>query len=208
METRYTRLCNYNIYRIIAEVKKLIIAEGGEILTDRTPHEINVERYTMETDAQKRANIDALPSLVVPSISATSLYSPTIYYVKDGFYYYISYDDNPFFPITYSKIAIDSNGNYNGSRYIYSSDDINDRAWKKSNEIVFSIGYDAIWKIIDDETIKELAQDHYNAIKTYVENGRESQRVSERKRVNNYYNNGYHYETIYDNKPHSIHDRY
>ena len=95
-------------------------------------------------------------------------------FMLDGFYYHISYDENPFFPLMYQKIKVNENGDYIGARFLYSSEDLNDRSWKKEKKLCFSFGYDNFFKICSNEDIKELASYHLEQIKNEIIKGVES----------------------------------
>ena len=202
-EKRYYTLSTYNRVRILEQIKKMIISDGGTILQYKHAKAIEINLQTFDATKEQRAKLKTLPPLVVCSLGYGC---PSLHYIKNGFYYYIGYDDNPFFPIVFNKIKIDENGVYYGKRYLYSNEPINEKSYKKTGALALSLGYDDIFKICDDEQIKDLAEYHYNQIKNVIENGAESETDSEKKRVQNYYNNGWHYETILDRSKRNIFD--
>lgn len=195
-ETRYGKVSDYNRTRILNQVKQFIIADGGTII-DNDMIVYQYKAYTMETTPAKRAAVENLPPIMKTGYKYCGS-GDTVKFILNGYYYSISYDDNPFFPITFSKIKIDENGDYIGKRYCYSNEPINDRQYKKDGTFAFNIGYDRLFCICSDDDIKEMAKYHYEQMKTVIIGGRESEIYSERKRVRNYYNGGYHYEKIYD----------
>lgn len=202
---KYSKLSGYNRFRIWAEIEKLITADGGEIIRNRYKKEVTIQAYTSETDPKYIAKIDALPP--IHFIGNEHWDSNTIEYIKSGYYYSISYDDNPFFPITFTKIKVDENGDYIGKRYLYSSDPPNEASFRKTGELCLSLAYDNIFKICTDDEVKEMAIYHYNQIITVIENGHEAQPYTERKRVANNYNGGWHWETITDKTKCNIYNK-
>lgn len=205
-EKLYFSLNTYNRARIIEQIKKIIVADGGKILISKYAKLIEVHLQTFNATKEQRARLEMLPPLLVCGLGCFG--SLSLAYIKNGFCYYISYDENPFFPIVFNKIKVDENGNYYGKRYLYSNEPINEKSYKKDGVFALSLGYDDIFGICSDEQIKDLAEYHYNQIKNVIENGRESETDTEKKRVPNYYNNGYHYETIFDRSRHNIFDNY
>lgn len=196
MEKRFVKVSNYNMTRIIEEVEKLIVNDGGKILENKKPYQMELECYTNETNPQKIEKLKTLPTIISNQLS-NYFVSYSMYFVIDGYYYYVSYDDNPFLPMTFGKIKIDDKGNYQGKRYLESNESINEKAYK-NDDVGLSICFDNLFKICDDEEIKEMAKYHYEEIKRYIINGKESEIYNEKKRVSNYYNNGWHYERVYD----------
>lgn len=97
----------------------------------------------------------------------------------NGYIYSFSFDDNPFFEHYYSKNQSINSNEYDKNYYI---DDLNDAcpAW----------GYNAN---VSDKDIKAQAQLLFNKL---IES-KPSAKVYNKKRVPNYYNNGYHYEQIH-----------
>lgn len=202
IETRYGKMSDYNRTRVLNEVAKMIQQDGGEILHgDRV--KIMFKPYTMEENEQKRKTVESLQPVEKWAYKYCG-YGDTLSFIYNGYYYNISYDDNPFFPITYTKIKIDENGNYIGKRYSYSNEDLNEKQYKKDGNFAFSIGYDGLFKICGANDICKMAQYHYEQMKTAIINGRESETYNEKRRVKNYYDNGYHYERIYDKTPCNI----
>lgn len=202
METRYCKISGYNRTRVLNEVAKMIEADGGEILHgDRVI--ILYKAYTNEQNEQRRKAVDELPPVEKWSYKF-GCYGDTLSFVLNGYFFNISYDDNPFFPITFTKIKIDENGGYIGKRYSDSNEELNERQYKKDGSLAFSIGYDNLFKICNNDEILSMAKYHYEQIKKSVINGRESEIYNDKRRVKNYYNSGYHYERIYDKTPCNI----
>ena len=205
IETRYGKISDYNRTRILNEVSKMIEAEGGKILHGER-EQYYFKPYTMETDEQKRKTVEELPPVKKWAYKYCS-YGDTLSFIFNGYYYNISYDSNPFFPITYTKIKIDENGGYLGKRYCYSNEELNEIQYKKDGSFAFSICYDNLFKICNNDEILSMAQYHYEQMKSAIIKGRESEPYNERKRVKNYFNGGYHYERIFDKTQCNIHGR-
>ena len=168
MKTLHFNISNFNRKRILKEVEELIVADGGVVLRGRYDEEIEICCKDLQ------------------SIKTFGEWLH-IYFILDGYFYNVSMDDNPFFPALYEKIKIDENGEYIGKRYL-----------EETENGYISMCYDSIWKEMTDEEIKNHALKTFEEIKKEIINGRESTPYTEKKRVSNYYNNKYHYETITD----------
>ena len=105
-----------------------------------------------------------------------------ITFVYENKYYYYSINDNPFFEFHYLKTPIKDN------KYSQDAACEND---KKEWLYDCLLGFDA-----SDADIKEAANMIFNMLVTASDSV--IIRHSTRKRVPNYYNNGYHYENIYN----------
>lgn len=195
----YFRLSEYNSARILEKIAECITNDGGRVL--RSKYDKNILAYCSTfgncKNVEKRQQIEGQKPILTPFWRWSG---GGLRYVKNGFYYSISYDSSPLFPIIYQKIKIDENGGYYGRRYALSSEPLNDAEYKKSGDFVLSFCYDCIFGVCDDETINRIAKLHYEQIKNVIEGGKESESGEpeyKRVRVPNYYNNGWHYE----NKP-------
>ena len=104
-----------------------------------------------------------------------------ITFVLENNYYYFSVDDNPFFPFHYKKTPV-KNGSYSGDACMMEDK----KAWLY--DCLFS------WECSDAD-IKEAAQQIFNMLCNAPCSV--IRRDSRRERVSNFYNNGYHYETVY-----------
>jgi len=172
IKERWLKVCEFNRALTLAEIEKELIKEGATILTNKAKENIIFHVYTNDDDPQKQERIKNL-SMMARAYDLTG-FCLSLTFVFDGFYYEISYDDNPFMPITYRKIKVDKDGSYQGARYLYSSEDLNNKSWKEKKELCFSFGYDNFFKICSDEEIKELAQYHLKQIKKELFKGPES----------------------------------
>lgn len=187
MEKEYRKLATYNRIRILEQVEKMLENKyNAKILRSIYQKPLEIQCYTMETDEEKRKRIEELKPIIAPSKWLD------LNLLINGYYIAFDFDDNPFFPITYEKIKVNENGEYIGRRYLESTED------NLRDTLHIHLCYDAIFTIITDEQVKELAEDFVKQISGYIENGHESEPYNEKKRVPNYYDNGYHYERIYD----------
>ena len=173
MKKRFCKLSTYNRLLTLKEIRKELAKMGAIVLmpADYEPYEIEV--YTMETDTEKVQKLKSqCKNIIVYRWECSEGLS--LSFIYEGFYYSISYDGNPFFPATYTKIAIDEQGNYTGARYCYSTEDLNKKSYATSKKLVFSFAYDDFFKICDKETIKECAIYHLEQIKNQIIAGGES----------------------------------
>lgn len=171
-KTRFIKLCEYNRILVLAEIEKELFKMGAKILTNDKKEMIRFNVYTNDDNEQKRNAIKEL-ALVTRAYDCIGC-GLSLQFIYDGYYYSFEYEDNPFFPISYQKIKIDDNGNYSGARYLYSSDDLNEKSWKERKELCFSFGYDNFFKICTNEEIKELAAYHLEQIKKEIFTANES----------------------------------
>lgn len=104
-----------------------------------------------------------------------------ISFVLDNNYYSFSMDDNPFFPFYYTKTPVKNNS--------YSGD-----ACGMEDEKTWLYDCFFSWNCSDAD-IKEGAQLIFNMLCNAPYSV--IRRDSRRERVRNYYNDGYHYETVY-----------
>lgn len=171
-QKRFIKLCEFNRLLTLAEIEKELLKMGAKILTNNKKENIIFNVYTNDDNEQKKQAIKnlALKARAYDCIGC----GLSLQFIYDDFYYSFEYDDNPFMPIAYQKIKIDESGNYNGARYLYSSDDLNDKSWKEKKELCFSFGYDNFFKICTDEEIKELAAYHLEQIKSEIFTANES----------------------------------
>ena len=173
MNKRYCKLSTYNRLLTLKEIRKELLKMGAVVLMPSYYEKYEMEVYTNDTDTEKAQKLkDQCKNICV--LRGECGEGLSLSFILDNFYYHIEYDENPFFPITYSKIGIDKDGNYTGARYCYSSEDLNDKSWAKNKTLCFSFGYDDFFKICDKKTIKECAIYHLKQIKKVIINGRES----------------------------------
>ena len=94
-------------------------------------------------------------------------------------------------------------------RYAYTENDLfKDDAIKDAIKINYFNGF-AVFKKYSNKTLLKYARVYYeNYFKKYVLNIRDSEIVHEKKRVNNYYDGGFHYENIYDKKTYNIYTKH
>ena len=178
MKKRYCKLDVYNRLLTIKEMRKQLAEIGAVLLMPKYYEKYEMEVYTNDTDTDKVKKLkDACKNIIVLRDDCGEGLS--LQFIYGNAYYYISYDENPFMPITYCKIIIDENGNYTGARYYYSNEDLNNKSWAKNKTLCFSFGYDDFFKICTNETIKECALYHLEQIKKEIFNGRESEQYTD-----------------------------
>lgn len=105
-----------------------------------------------------------------------------ISFVLDGFYYYFELDSNPFFPAHFIKTPIAEDGKRSLDAYLEDSK----KEWAFDS---FIVGFYA-----SKDDVKEAANILLNELRTAP--ACKIYRESEKRRVPNYYNNGWHYETV------------
>lgn len=193
VEKRYCKLSNYNELIILKKVRELLKKAGAKIIENKDFIDLEMHVYTDETDQKKIKAIESIKPIICKGYRALCEPNYTLEFILNGYYYKITYDENPFFDIHYCKIKIDENGNYTGKRYFNTSDEINNKSWAKNKQIAFSIAYDNLYKICSNDELTELANDQLKQIQQYVINGQESEKIS--KKVREYY--GSHYKYVY-----------
>lgn len=173
----YGSLSDYNRTRILNRVKKLIKADGGEVLHDGMIS-FHYKPYTNDQDnAELNAKIGKQKTIIKKAYKYCNS-GDVLKFVLNGFYYYIQFDNNPFFPVLYQKIGIDKNYCYKGRRYMESSEEL-----PKGQSI--SICYEYLYKICSNRVINELASHYYSKLVNSVINGKESSAWSEFDNVYN-----------------------
>lgn len=121
-------------------------------------------------------------------------YKNYVSFIYDGFYYYVQFDENPFFEHMFHKIPVkkesDNVFTYQGKYYI-------DNMELEDNIIEFLFKYDQT-----EKEIKEIASKLFD----YLINEKPSERYYEyeRRRVCNTFNSGYHYEKVLKNGSNKI----
>lgn len=219
-ERLYLTSWEYNAARVLCRLASIVTDNGGQMIvrsydraalvSDRTLTACvkdaadKVERIRlsleMHADNDDGKNEDRRAVLAerlaklehYQSIDNTPIRCPWlsyIHFVLDGVYYSLSLDDNFLFPFHYQKIKLDTDNTYRGDFY----------AEQFSKEWLF----DSLLRCgCSEDDIKEAANMIYNSLC----NGKFSGRCpadSERRRVPNVYDGGYHYETII--KPGRVH---
>lgn len=190
MNREYRLISTYNRMRILTVVEKLLEEKGAKILKGVFDEPIEIKCYTNE-DWHKE-EIEALPVL---KLRHKYLHTK---FLLNGFFYEFEFDDNPFFPMHYSKIKVNEDGSYIGQRFGYTSDD------KEPDTLTNNMAYDAIFRICDDQAIQDMAEHFVESLADYFANGKENDVVWDEVRVPNVYNNRTHKERKYNNSKCSI----
>lgn len=207
MKKLYLKTWCFNTYRILNEIRKEVEKNGGE-LVESWPYILKKEkimiydRYYLEAERETRANLEKSQNLEEYNRKYFSSYYEAIkrnykykkivqcqnwlhFYYK-GFIYYIEIDENPFFEHYITKKRAEKEGENYIVKYCYYSQELKNTIINKINSTAF----------ISDKEIKKIAK---RFLKEILEQ-KESEIVKTRKRVENLYNRGYHYETIKEEK--------
>lgn len=199
-ETLYFTNWNYNAARILQRLEKLIYNNGGVIastyehsfdtlytLHNRTlsgairEQAERVQRLEeLNRDASKaREELETLQAIKCPPIETR--FKNWIGFVLDNIYYYLSFDNNPFFPFHLQKIKV-NNLSYTGDFYL---EELNKKEWF----------FDCLFSFhCTDAEIKEITNLLFNELQAAPMSGEYIETT--KKRVPNLYNSGYHYETV------------
>lgn len=203
-ERLYLTSWNYNAARIISELAKIVVNNGGKykptktaIISNRShsemlrEYETKTAHYksivadghgnekTIEAITRMTTDIERLKKFNNEPIQVT--HTSYISFILDGFYYYYQVDDNPFFEFYYSKTPI-----VNGKHSMDAAMTEDKKEWL----------FDCFFKVdCSKSDIVEAA----NLIFNMLVNAKKSPiiRDSKKQRVPNIYDGGYHYETIY-----------
>lgn len=198
MEKRYLKSWSFNSYLIIAELKKIVKENGGFEVESfpfiKVSHEYEIENRTFWETEQKIENEknEKLKAFYIEHnkdyIKAKENDYKSIRQVNNANYlqfyfdrniYYIQLEENPFFPHKIQKLPCSDDLKV---FYNYYLEDLKDDFLQNIDE----------YSYMTDETIKEIAAKLFKQLKEC----RQSEVVTQKKRVNNLYDNGYHYEYI------------
>lgn len=106
-DTLYFSPINYNLARVLNELRSKAVESGAKIVKDCNKHGTLVETTSdwKERDVEKRNKVE---------VDCITYFS----FVLDGIKYYVEFDHNPFFEFHYSKVKVDENGKYSNDYYI------------------------------------------------------------------------------------------
>lgn len=206
MKKLYLTNWKYNNALILEELKKIIKNNGGTVATPDPCEMVNRSLNDVIRETEERIN--KLTSIEIENEKRTAYIkelknklseykkinnAPVVssfadwHYIKihlNNVYYYLQFDDNPFFPFYFNKIKLDNNNSYSGD---YCMEELKKEDWL----------FDCFFKAgAAHEDIKEAANLIYNQLMIVPF----SIQYKEKKRVYNLYDNGYHYEYIPTNK--------
>ena len=211
MEKLYLKGWEYNSYLIINKLAEIIKENGGEIVNDfpyintyhkkeitnrsitgaiaecerilygKTEEQIKENQFAI----QKQKELEELRKIDNEPIQV--LFSNYINFKLDNYIYYIQLQDNPFFEDYIQKETI---AEEKGVEYIVKYNHYLENLSKKWIEE--AEGIESFYQTLSKKQIKTLAERLFKQIK----NARPSEIVTNKKRVLNYCNNGYHYENI------------
>lgn len=204
----YLNSVSYNMVRVHDEVLKIATTAGAKIVKEKyndTPITIYnrsisekirknekiiqaLEKHGKNADSLKKEN-EELENLFENSAYTSNgskysgFYGLYFRFVLNGFMYEYSQEDNPFFDAHVRKIKLDENNTYTGDFYC-------------ENDEKHEYFYDSLFSInATNEDIHEISQALFDYMLNEVKTSQEYIERTKR-RVPNYYNNGYHYETI------------
>lgn len=193
---------DYNACRIINELTVIVENNGGTVKPGKTAlvsnrtlsgaiydtkEQIEKIENNSKLDVERKNKVlksfnEKLEKYLSINNDPIAVTGTDIIFVYENKYYYYSISDNPFFEFHYLKTPIKDN------KYSQDAACEND---KKDWLYDCLLGFNA-----SDADIKEAANTIFNMLVTASDSV--IIRNSVKKRVPNYYNNGYHYETIYN----------
>lgn len=208
-ERLYLNSWEYNMARALSELAKMVQDRGGRckplhyaLVTNRTNYnkaielksrielfEQNINKYSnaeliekLKTALEKtRAEYEQAKAAADNEKPVKVEYTSYIEFVLNDTRYYFEIDDNPFFPVHASKTPV-KNGKYSLDAFLC--------------EFEKDIAFDQmILSNASEQEIKEVAR----LILDTLVNSKNSpiNRDGKKQRVPNFYDGGYHYETIY-----------
>ena len=198
-ERLYLTSWNYNAALVLSELAKIVINNGGNVKPTKTAIISNrsVDAVIRENESRierlensKKANNAIIANLISENESLKDINNEPIKvthltyinFTIDGVYYSYSVDDNPFFPFYIYKTPIKD-----GKRSADAAGVEDKKEWL----------FDCFLKMnCSKSDIVEAANIIFNML--INSNNSPIIRNSRRQRVPNTYNNGYHYETIYN----------
>lgn len=203
--TIYPSSWEYNTCRIINRLANIVIENGGKVKSHCKFYIVNRSILEATEDAEKRletykkarelrGNNEKLEEAIKETEEKLSTYkaidnnprlvnqSTYISFSINGYYYYLQFDSNPFFDTLYQKVPI-----INGER----SRDYYLEAYNDSN-----IQKDCfLFCACTEEEINNAAEIIYNNLINGSISGKAKTRCK-RIKVNNIYDNGFHYEYV------------
>lgn len=204
MEKKYLKSWSFNSYLIIAELKKIVKENGGFEVESfpfvKMSHEYEIENRTFWETEQKIENEknEKLKAFYIEHnqdyVKAKENGYKSIRQVNNANYlqfyfdrniYYIELEENPFFPHKIQKMPCSDDLKV---FYNYYLEDLKDDFLQNIDE----------YSYMTDETIKEIATKLFEQLKEC----RQSEVVTQKKRINNLYDDGYHYEYIKEKRNH------
>lgn len=199
----YLNTWEYNASRILTELAKTVINNGGRvkplknaIVSNRSITDAKQE-YTKKIEQlaelekanhnKKRAaaiktyseNLETLEKVNNEPIKVT--HTSYISFIHDGFYYYYQINDNPFFEFYYHKIPV-QNGCYSCDTYLTEDK----KEWLRNCFFSYDCSYADVVRAANF-IFNMLVQAKPSRI----------HRESKKQRVANIYDDGYHYEIVY-----------
>ena len=174
MKHLYLRPVEYNMARILNEVRNMVVESGGKIVKDyNEPRSITETIFPTDGVWGERSDGKEGETVEVNCVTYIS-------FVLDGYYYYVQVDENPFFDFLLKKAkVVDDEVSLN--TYL----DKYDKSWLTDNLWDFGEPYQAI---------QESATTLFEILKHSKECGKRLEYRIES--VPNRYNDGYHRERV------------
>ena len=211
MKELYFKNWNFNISRILDEVEKIVLQKNGVVnikdfpyiktnekmmIHNRTiteyEHKLNEYKEALKLPNSNKDFFNAEIQKIEKTLqenknNKTKIVNHTTYisFILNGLYYYFQVDDNPLFDFYIEKYPV----NYNKEKdeYIQEYD-----YYMITFEKDF-FNYEKTWlDFLNDKEIEKMAIQLFNGLIKH----RQSNMVYSKKRVNNIYNSGYHYESL------------
>lgn len=210
MKTLYLKGWQYNTFLIINELSKIIKENGGKIvvdfpftstyekiqivnrsiledieeietlLKDKTEKEIEENSYL----AKKKEELEKLK--VINNKPKKILFKNYIQFVLNDVIYYIQLQENPFFDDYIQKEKVEKDGKYYVVKYNHYMEHLSKDWIENGNNIT------SFYQALTSQKIKKLANNLYKQILSCPF----SEIVTNKKRIQNYYDDGFHYEKI------------
>ena len=203
-ERLYPDSWEYNGARIISKLAELVVENGGRVapckkavISNRTIDNMKIEcslRLEKLKSLEEKKHKDVLVAAIekkkedlkeleqIKNDPITVTHTSYISFVLENTYYYFQLDDNPFFEFLLVKTPI-KNGKYSKDAALEETE----KGWLEDE--LLKIG-------CSEKAIEDAAKSIFDMLVT----SKNSSIILDKKRVRvqNSYNNSYHYETIYE----------
>lgn len=210
MKTLYLKGWQYNTYLIINELAKIIKQNGGKIVVDfpftSTYEKMQIINRSILEDIEERETLlkNKTKEEIEKNIYLTKrqeelkklktinnkpkkiLFKNYIQFILNDVIYYIQLQENPFFDDYIQKEKSEKVGEYYIVKYNHYMENLN-KNWIENEKNIKSY-----YETLTPQKTKKLANNLYKQILAAPF----SEIVTNKKRINNYYDNGFHYEKI------------
>lgn len=181
-QTLYPNAWEYNNALMLDELREMVIKNGGKVKKETTGSIENRSIYEIIWKAKEQAEIDKWEAVENKPVKINN--NGYLLFTLNNKYYAVYIDENPFFEHRFIKTPINEKNEISRHACMEELPHIFPDEFMKADHTAPEV------KKARTETAKAIfeyittAEDSYKRIDTY------------RKRVPNYYNNGYHYETV------------